>query len=137
MKPRQEPMTRRSFLITAGVSLSVGFIYLWNSLINKEQSLNNKGPKRRIKLPIQNGVTFFEDFYIIAAGNNVKAYSTRCTHAGCLLKQEVNGIITCPCHGSRFDAITGNALRGPAFKPLKPLACQFDRKTSHWVISMK
>ena len=30
------------------------------------------------------------------------------------------GKITCPCHGSVFDAVTGAATGGPAKRPLRP-----------------
>jgi Rieske Fe-S protein len=33
-----------------------------------------------------------------------------------------NGAISCPCHGSRFDAATGAAVQGPATRPLGEVA---------------
>ncbi|HZD59869.1 MAG TPA: Rieske (2Fe-2S) protein [Anaerolineae bacterium] len=42
-----------------------------------------------------------------------------CTHLGCTLSNgRLNGnIVTCPCHGSRFDVTTGEVVHGPAQKP--------------------
>ncbi|MBX3093850.1 MAG: Rieske (2Fe-2S) protein [Cryobacterium sp.] len=48
------------------------------------------------------------------AENTVLAFSAVCTHQGCL----VEASFRCPCHGSRFDAATGERLAGPARLPL-------------------
>ncbi|MEU9983401.1 Rieske (2Fe-2S) protein [Streptomyces sp. NPDC050856] len=47
-----------------------------------------------------------------------KAFSAQCTHAGCVLDKIEDKEGNCPCHGSRFDVTTGQALKGPATQPL-------------------
>ncbi|GAA3490115.1 MULTISPECIES: Rieske (2Fe-2S) protein [Streptomyces] len=47
-----------------------------------------------------------------------KAFSAQCTHAGCELDRVEGNEGNCPCHGSRFDTTTGQALKGPATAPL-------------------
>lgn len=47
-----------------------------------------------------------------------KAFSAICTHKGCTVAGVANGTITCPCHGSTFDAATGQVTGGPAPAPL-------------------
>jgi 3-phenylpropionate/trans-cinnamate dioxygenase ferredoxin subunit len=44
------------------------------------------------------------------------AIGDKCTHRGCsLLKGRLEGeVVTCPCHGSRFNVKTGAIVRGPA-----------------------
>jgi thiosulfate dehydrogenase [quinone] large subunit len=44
--------------------------------------------------------------------------SSICTHAGCTVDPPKRGQLSCPCHGSKFDAATGAVLAGPAVKPL-------------------
>lgn len=46
----------------------------------------------------------------------VHAIHNRCSHRGCLLSDgEAEGhVVTCPCHGSRFDVRDGSIVRGPA-----------------------
>jgi Rieske Fe-S protein len=48
----------------------------------------------------------------------VKAFSTVCTHAGCVV--QVNRVdLFCACHSSNFDAFSGKATGGPANDPLE------------------
>jgi Rieske Fe-S protein len=52
------------------------------------------------------------------ASGDVHAFSAVCTHQGCVVDTVSRGTISCPCHGSRFDADTGEVTRGPATRPL-------------------
>jgi nitrite reductase/ring-hydroxylating ferredoxin subunit len=58
---------------------------------------------------------------VTLVGGRLLAVDDTCTHAGCSLADgELDGTtITCPCHGSRFDAETGAVLRGPAERPVR------------------
>ncbi|MFJ6382193.1 Rieske (2Fe-2S) protein [Kitasatospora sp. NPDC092039] len=47
-----------------------------------------------------------------------KAFSAKCTHAGCVVDQVKNAQIQCPCHGSRFAIADGAVQDGPAPTPL-------------------
>ncbi len=51
-----------------------------------------------------------------------KAFSAICTHEGCFVNSVSNGTINCPCHGSRFSITDGSVVRGPATRPLPPIA---------------
>ena len=51
-----------------------------------------------------------------AAGKAV-AFSAICTHMGCTVAP-AGPQLACPCHGSRYNASTGQVLQGPAPKPL-------------------
>jgi thiosulfate dehydrogenase (quinone) large subunit len=50
-------------------------------------------------------------------GGAVRCLSAICTHAGCEVAPE-GDVLACPCHGARFDAATGEVLRGPARRDL-------------------
>jgi len=40
-----------------------------------------------------------------------------CTHTGCIVDKVVDGLIECPCHGSRYR-LDGTVARGPAPRAL-------------------
>jgi len=52
------------------------------------------------------------------SGGAVHAVSATCTHQGCSVGKPAAGVVTCPCHGSRFNAVTGAVINGPASRPL-------------------
>jgi cytochrome b6-f complex iron-sulfur subunit len=58
-----------------------------------------------------------------------KAFMARCTHLGCVVKYEGEGVphLNCNCHGSQFD-LTGKNLNGPAPRPLVPLRVSIEGK---------
>ena len=55
----------------------------------------------------------------------VVAFSAICTHQQCVVAA-AGERFECPCHGSAFDAATGDVLNGPALEPLNPVAVTVD-----------
>ncbi|MET7683720.1 Rieske (2Fe-2S) protein [Streptomyces sp. NPDC005423] len=55
-----------------------------------------------------------------------KAFSSKCTHAGCAVTGISNGVISCPCHGSEFSATDGSVKKGPATQPLPAASVKVD-----------
>ncbi len=53
-------------------------------------------------------------------GGDLHAFDDTCTHHGCSLSEgELDGtVVECPCHGGRFDVITGEVLAGPPADPV-------------------
>jgi Rieske Fe-S protein len=75
-------------------------------------------------LPTGGGVVLAGDQIVLTrdAGGDVHGFSAVCTHQGCTVNSVQQGVIACPCHGSRFDGKTGAPVAGPAKKPLPPVA---------------
>ncbi len=48
------------------------------------------------------------------------AFGDTCTHRECSLAEGdlEETTVTCPCHGSEFDVVSGEVLRGPARVPV-------------------
>jgi Rieske Fe-S protein len=55
-----------------------------------------------------------------------KAFTKVCTHAGCDVNKIDGGVISCPCHGSKFSIETGEPTSGPATKPLAETKVKVD-----------
>ena len=56
---------------------------------------------------------------------DVVAFSAICTHQHCVVAP-AGERFECPCHGSAFDAATGEVLNGPALEPLPSVAVSVD-----------
>jgi Rieske Fe-S protein len=65
--------------------------------------------------------------YIVAQpeSGTVVAFTAICTHQGCKVAAN-KAQLDCPCHGSQFDAFTGEVLHGPAENPLAALEVTID-----------
>jgi Rieske Fe-S protein len=53
------------------------------------------------------------------AAGEFQAFSATCTHQGCAVGEVTDGVIVCPCHGSRFAIEDGSVVEGPASRPLE------------------
>lgn len=75
-----------------------------------------------------NSVTYIPDarVYVRRDREGLYAMDAVCTHLGCLVQQGEDGGFVCPCHNSAFD-VQGNALNGPATKPLRFLHLSLDQ----------
>jgi Rieske Fe-S protein len=51
------------------------------------------------------------------------AFSAICTHMGCTVAP-AGSELHCPCHGSKYNALTGAVIQGPAPKALAKIAVQ-------------
>jgi nitrite reductase/ring-hydroxylating ferredoxin subunit len=74
-------------------------------------------------IPEGGGIVLNEQRVVLVRGegDEVHAFSAACTHQGCPVSEVTDGQIICPCHGSVFDAETGDVLDGPAPSPLEPV----------------
>lgn len=55
---------------------------------------------------------------LVRTGETVKAYDATCPHQGTAVAPPEGGVITCPNHGSTFNASDGAVTKGPATKGL-------------------
>ena len=85
----------------------------------KYAALKNSGGA--VKFPWTGSVPFI----VRNTGTGYEAFSSYCTHVGCEVDLPSGGnltagsVITCPCHGSKFDA-NGNRISGSARASLYP-----------------
>ncbi|MDP1901532.1 MAG: Rieske (2Fe-2S) protein [Rubrivivax sp.] len=68
-----------------------------------------------------------------ASDEALQVFAARCTHLGCRLDRVTDGVVICPCHGSRF-AEDGRVLAGPATQPLQRLRVTPDAQTGGWTV---
>lgn len=126
----QRPISRRYFFETVGCgAIAVvavgggvwGWQFLSPSVLFEPPSIFKAG--RPEDYP-SGSVTFNPQqrvFIVREKEGYFYALSAICSHLGCIANwRPEEGIITCPCHGSKF-ARTGEVLTGPAPRPLQRL----------------
>ena len=71
-------------------------------------------------IPVGGGVNYQDQKVVVTqpTAGTYKAFSAVCTHMQCIVGSVSNNVITCPCHGSQYRAITGDVERGPATQGL-------------------
>ena len=119
-------LSRRSFISNGGVAaLTVGTLALTACSTESEEPADPTGglPPGTTVSPLS-AIAVGETAAVTVGGvgmllnrtgeNVVVAFSSVCTHQGCA----VESTFKCPCHGSRYDPVTGENLAGPAPLPL-------------------
>lgn len=69
-----------------------------------------------------------ETAFVIAQPEEGKfvAHSAVCPHQGCLCNRIADGEAVCPCHGSKFNVVTGAVEQGPATTGLAPASVKVE-----------
>jgi len=64
-----------------------------------------------------------EPAVLVHNDSGYSAYVAICTHEGCQVSySSARKVLACPCHGAQFSAANGQVVRGPARRPLSPVA---------------
>lgn len=132
-----EPLSRRSVLwgvAVAGCGAVAGFALArtrLGSAPGPATAANGYGPAvstgrllaQLNRIPPGSGLVLEQAKVVLTrdSADAVKAFSAVCTHQGCTVASVANGVITCPCHGSQFDAQSGAVIGGPAPRGLSAI----------------
>ncbi|MER7673783.1 Rieske (2Fe-2S) protein [Kitasatospora sp. NPDC096128] len=126
--PETSPATSRRTLLcgAAAVLAAGGTLAVTGCSSSAGSSDSTSAPKGPVDLgpasavPVGGGTVFREQKIVVTqpTEGQYKAFSAKCTHAGCIVDQVKKEQIQCPCHGSRFGIADGAVQDGPAPSPL-------------------
>lgn len=79
-------------------------------------------------VPLGRGTVLTSDRVVVTqpTEGTFKAFDVTCPHQGCAVTLVTEQGIICPCHGSVFDAASGERLSGPAERGLTPRTVTVD-----------
>jgi Rieske Fe-S protein len=71
-------------------------------------------------VPVGGGVIISGEQIVVTqpTAGQFRAFGSTCTHQGCQVATVADGLIQCPCHGSRYSVEDGSVQVGPAPTPL-------------------
>lgn len=129
MAEATRPLDRRTLL--RGVALAsggLGSVSVLNACGSDEDTDSSSGSSSgssssttvsAADVPVGGGTIVEEKFVVTQpADGDFKAFSAICTHNGCVVASVKDNTIQCDCHGSQFDAETGEVVQGPATEAL-------------------
>lgn len=75
-------------------------------------------------VPVGGGVIVSGEGVVVTqpTDGEFRGFSSTCTHQGCTVGDVSDGLIRCPCHGSRYFIEDGTVENGPATEPLPEVA---------------
>lgn len=75
------------------------------------------------EVPVGSGVILEAEKVVVTqpSEGTFKAFTAVCTHQSCIVSGVKNGVISCACHGSAFNAADGSVKNGPATRPLREI----------------
>lgn len=111
-------LTRRRVLRLGWLGAAGALVAGWLELAGARR--RRRAARLTLAVPGSDGVSFHGEVILVSAGGQLAALHARCPHLGCTIARAVEGVLVCPCHGSRFDA-AGRRLGGPAPSDLTPL----------------
>ena len=130
-------MNRKTFLRLATIGAAAAFVALWSIMTGKSKQLSEQPVVSRINIAkLGTGIFWYDKYIVVKSASLLKIFSNRCTHAGCRINKEIDGQLVCPCHGSRYDSLTGKVLQGPAGQPLSTIPFTTDTKTGEIIIKV-
>lgn len=112
-------MNRRNFFQFGLFGIFLSLAFFWKKLTIQNSNLLHRNSQ---KIPFNKNklVSFFGEFIIVNKENRTQVFNAHCTHLGCTLNKVEDGVLVCPCHGSKFN-LDGEPIKGPAYKPLEKL----------------
>ncbi|WP_354642707.1 Rieske (2Fe-2S) protein [Kitasatospora camelliae] len=126
-QPTDQPTaSRRTVLCCAAAVLATGAataVAGCSSASSESKEFAAGGPVElgaEADVPVGGGKVYREEKIVVTQpqAGTYKAFSAKCTHAGCVVDEVKGGVISCPCHSSKFAIADGAVQDGPAPKPL-------------------
>lgn len=113
------PMSTRRDVLVAGAAIASSLVAAGCTPASPEPGTGSVDVAKA-DVPVGGGIVLADAGFVLTqpeAGTFV-AFSAKCTHQGCTVREVRPDGIYCACHGSLFDSTDGAPTAGPATQPL-------------------
>jgi len=132
---KKNNISRKKFFQRIGLLALIPISAAWYSTAERQIFKDNGRKKIIIPPDIAQGITFNDSIIIDKRGDDIKIFSSKCTHLGCKINKVENNELICPCHGSRFS-YNGRPVKGPAVSPLRQLPIKVNKKNGEIIVDV-
>ena len=121
-------MKRRDVLKAGAVTGALAVVGVSVSSCANETATMSADSISTADIPVGGGVVVAEPPVVLTQPTmgEFKAFTSICPHQGCKVSEVSNNEIYCPCHGSKFSALDGSVIQGPATEGLAAAAVAVD-----------
>jgi nitrite reductase/ring-hydroxylating ferredoxin subunit len=126
--PFRKGLSRRSVVRGAFWALAASATATFTWMVARQSRAWRQPRVVTIPDDVRDAVVFADDVIVCRGDGRVRVFAARCTHLGCRIARVSDGLLVCPCHGSKFRT-DGSVAAGPASRPLDPLPHQIDPRT--------
>lgn len=133
---KNKKIPRKKFFQRIGLTALIPLSGIWFST-SKRTMLREKQTKKVVIPPnIPAGVTFYDSVIVSKKSGQIKIFSGKCTHLGCIINKSEDNHLVCPCHGSQYS-FDGKPVKGPANKGLNKLPFKIDTQTGEIMVDVQ
>lgn len=133
---RKKKINRKTFFKWASLALMLPFFKVWQNTVSRNRSFASAIQSLEIDPDLPVGIHFYNRVILVKDENEIKLFSSKCTHLGCKINRVEHGELVCPCHGSRYN-LDGFPVKGPSVKQLTLIDFQTDLSNGNLVLSFK
>jgi Rieske Fe-S protein len=126
-------MSRRSVVRSAFWALAAPALAAFTWMVSRQSRAWRQVRQVTIPGDSREPIAFVDEVIVCRGEGDVKVFAARCTHLGCRISRVSDGLLVCPCHGSRFRT-DGSVAAGPAARPLERLAYRADPRTGALIV---
>lgn len=99
------------------MALVVPFYKIWQMSVSQSAASSSRVYTIGVEKGLPDGIYFHDRVILIVENGDFRLLSSKCTHLGCKINKSEDGVLVCPCHGSRYNE-SGFPVKGPAVNPL-------------------
>ena len=133
---KNKKISRKKFFQRIGLASLIPLAGIWYSTSKRTQLREKQIKKITIPSNVPSGISFYEPVIVSKEKGQIKVFSAKCTHLGCIINKTENDVLVCPCHGSQY-AFNGTAVKGPAKNPLQKLPFKINPQTGEITVDVQ